>query len=66
LSLPSLQVPNSSTCKYFSLRIHSQALNPATISSCFLPNPKYHGQLGRSRVVLGMWEQNGEHFRIRH
>ena len=47
-------------------RILSQALASATISPYFLPDSKYHGQLVRSRVVLGMWEQNGEPFRVLH
>jgi hypothetical protein len=50
----------------FFLRVHSQELASATISPYFLPNPKYHGPLVRSRVVLGIWEQNGEHFRVHH
>jgi hypothetical protein len=50
----------------FFLRVPSQALASDTISPYFLPNPKYHGQLVTSRVVLGMWEQNGEPFRVLH
>jgi hypothetical protein len=37
---------------------HNQSLLPA--------QSKYYGQLVRRRVVLGMWEQNWEHFRVLH